>query len=120
MVLLFAGSRKHVTNDGEGLCSRPWSSNGVNSSDAHGSIGSPHNRSHWSPRQFRLYTPLDPDEQLEPLQGQKEANQGSARSDSDGTTLFTAVNEQLGLQLKGETGPAGAIAIDHVEEPSAN
>lgn len=40
--------------------------------------------------------------------------------DSDWPTLFSAVNEQLGLRLKGEKGPAGAIAIDRLDEPSAN
>ena len=63
------------------------------------------------------------DEGLEPLQSQKDSNQekiGSIGSDSEWPTLFTAVDEQLGLRLKGENGPAGAIAIDHVEAPSAN
>ena len=61
-----------------------------------------------------------PDERLEPLQSQKDSNLGGTGSDSEWPTLFTAVDEQLGLRLKGENGPAGAIAIDHVEEPSAN
>jgi hypothetical protein len=45
---------------GRGYVLGHWGSNGVNSSDAHGSIGPPRNRSHWSRRQLRFYAPLDP------------------------------------------------------------
>jgi bla regulator protein blaR1 len=61
-----------------------------------------------------------PDEQVQPSPGQKVSSQESIGPDSDWPTLLTAVNEQLGLQLKSEKGPAGAIAIDHLEEPSGN
>ena len=60
------------------------------------------------------------DEGLEPVESQKNSNQESIGSDSEWPTFFTAVDEQLGLRLKGENGPAAAIAIDHVEEPSSN
>jgi bla regulator protein blaR1 len=66
---------------------------------------------------FRLH--WTPDEEV-PFRGQEVSPQENTGPDSDWPTLSTAVNEQLGLRLKGEKGPAGAIAIDHLEEPSAN
>ncbi|MGA8314083.1 MAG: DUF3738 domain-containing protein [Terriglobales bacterium] len=34
--------------------------------------------------------------------------------------MFSAVQEQLGLELKSQTGPVGILVIDHVEMPSEN
>jgi uncharacterized protein (TIGR03435 family) len=34
--------------------------------------------------------------------------------------LFTAIQQQLGLQLEATKGPVDALVIDHVERPSAN
>ncbi|HXW54959.1 MAG TPA: TIGR03435 family protein [Candidatus Cybelea sp.] len=61
-----------------------------------------------------------PDEEVQPSRSEDVSSQENTRPDSDWPTLFAAVNEQLGLRLRGERGPAGAIAIDHLEEPSAN
>ena len=41
-------------------------------------------------------------------------------SDPDGTDLFTAVAEQLGLKLESGKGPVEVIVIDHMEKPSDN
>jgi bla regulator protein blaR1 len=41
-------------------------------------------------------------------------------SDASGPSIFTAVQEQLGLELKSQTGPVGILVIDHVESPSEN
>ena len=41
-------------------------------------------------------------------------------SDPDGPSLLAALDKQLGLTLKSETGPIDVIVIDHVEEPSPN
>lgn len=60
------------------------------------------------------------DEKVQPSRGQEVLPQENTGPDSDWPTLLTAVKDQLGLQLKGEKGPAGAIAIDRLEEPSAN
>jgi uncharacterized protein (TIGR03435 family) len=34
--------------------------------------------------------------------------------------IFTAIKEQLGLELKAEKGPVEVIVIDHIERPSPN
>jgi bla regulator protein blaR1 len=41
-------------------------------------------------------------------------------SDESGPSIFTAVREQLGLELRAAKGPAEVLIIDHVERPTAN
>lgn len=40
--------------------------------------------------------------------------------DSSGTSIFTALQEQLGLKLESKKGPVDTIVIEHIEEPSPN
>ncbi len=40
--------------------------------------------------------------------------------DTSGPTVFVAVKQQLGLELKAQKGPVEVIVIDHVERPTAN
>jgi uncharacterized protein (TIGR03435 family) len=40
--------------------------------------------------------------------------------DTSGPTLFAAVKQQLGLELKAQKGPVDVIVIDHAEKPSEN
>jgi uncharacterized protein (TIGR03435 family) len=44
----------------------------------------------------------------------------AAPSESDGQSLFTAMQEQLGLKLVPTKGPVEVIIIDHIELPSEN
>ena len=55
--------------------------------------------------------------------GQREAANAlgpAAPPDSSGPSLFTALQEQLGLKLESTKGPVDVIVIDHIERTSAN
>ncbi len=44
----------------------------------------------------------------------------SAEPDSEAASIFTAVEEQLGLKLEPSRAPLDVLVIDHIEKPSAN
>jgi uncharacterized protein (TIGR03435 family) len=50
-----------------------------------------------------------------------QQNNDSGRSaDSSGPSIFTAIQEQLGLKLESQKGSAEMLVIDHVDKPSEN
>ena len=48
------------------------------------------------------------------------APDAAGANDAGGTSIFTALQDQLGLRLESTKGPVDTIVIDHIEEPSEN
>jgi bla regulator protein blaR1 len=65
-----------------------------------------------------------PDERQAPMfkgaEGSQPGTGGTAAPESSGPSIFTAIQEQLGLKLESEKGPVNILIIDHVEKPSEN
>jgi uncharacterized protein (TIGR03435 family) len=50
----------------------------------------------------------------------KAGDPAAAADDPSGPSLFTALQDQLGLKLESQKAPVEILVIDHVEPPSAN
>ena len=64
------------------------------------------------------WTPDPTEPSMGPAGGPPDASQDT--NNAGGPTLFTALEEQLGLKLESSRGPEEVIVIDHIEQPSAN
>jgi uncharacterized protein (TIGR03435 family) len=49
-----------------------------------------------------------------------DGNRSLSSADAGGASLFTAIEEQLGLKLVPAKGSAQVLVIDHIEQPSPN
>lgn len=63
---------------------------------------------------FDAHLEFTPDEGTGNVPGQ------AATVDLPGPSIFTALQEQLGLRLEPAKGPVEVLVIDHVERPSEN
>jgi uncharacterized protein (TIGR03435 family) len=55
-----------------------------------------------------------------PTEGEADYNFGDRPIDPNGPSLFTVIDEQLGLKLEASKGAVEVLIIDHVEKPSEN
>jgi uncharacterized protein (TIGR03435 family) len=67
-----------------------------------------------------LYFDNKPVPGVGPAGGLPTAAQAAEPAAADAVSIFTAVEEQLGLKLEPQTGPAEVLVIDHVERPTPN
>jgi uncharacterized protein (TIGR03435 family) len=68
---------------------------------------------------FTLQWPTD--EGLVPrVKAAQDGKQGADSSPSPGPSIFTAIQEQLGLKLQSQKAPVEILVIDHAETPSKN
>jgi bla regulator protein BlaR1 len=52
--------------------------------------------------------------------GAQPGAESAPPTDSTGPSIFTAIQEQLGLKLESQKGPVEILVIDHAERPSEN
>jgi uncharacterized protein (TIGR03435 family) len=52
--------------------------------------------------------------------GSDDPGRSAPSTDNQGPSIFSAIQDQLGLKLESTKGPVEVLVIDHVEKPSAN
>jgi uncharacterized protein (TIGR03435 family) len=67
----------------------------------------------WAPDEMAATMPRPPD-------GNQPVSGNPAPSAAAGPSIFTALEEQLGLKLEARKEPTDVIVIDHIEQPSPN
>ena len=72
------------------------------------------------PYDFTLEWTPAPGEGAAELMGLPPRAEPPSSGDSNGPSIFTALQDQLGLKLESTKGPAEILVIDHVERPSEN
>jgi bla regulator protein blaR1 len=69
---------------------------------------------------YNIHLEYSPDERT-PCTGPPQACQVDANTDIPAApSIFTAIEQQLGLKLESTKGPHGIIMVDHVERPTEN
>ncbi len=69
---------------------------------------------------FILHLTYSPDENTPNMPFGTPIRPERAADDPPGVSIFTALQEQLGLKLEPTKGPREFLVIDHVERPSSN
>lgn len=69
---------------------------------------------------FKLTWTPDPGQSAGPLGGLPPGADAPPPPDPNGPSVFTALQEQLGLRLESQKGPVEMLVIDRVEKPSEN
>ncbi len=54
------------------------------------------------------------------IAGVEKPDAGLPAGDSSGPSIFTALQEQLGLRLESQKGPVEILVIDRIDKPSGN
>ncbi len=72
------------------------------------------------PGQYRLTLQWTPDDVQTVAAGVSQGANQTLSSGADSPSIFTAMQEQLGLKLEPRKGPVEILVIDHVEKPSEN
>lgn len=66
------------------------------------------------------YTPDETQRSMGMGTGEKPATESPLPSDPSGPSIFTALQDQLGLKLEAQKGPVEILVVDHIERASGN
>ena len=66
------------------------------------------------------WTPGESEMGMMKLMGSKPDGDSRPLPEASGPSIFTAIQEQLGLKLEAQTTPMSILVIDHVERPREN